>query len=84
MQEARQRLKMSDADIVDHFRRLGFIVPDRECQTKQAQVGQKSSGRLRRSECWPASGTRSGEDAQLAIAANTLDHAVECGVLSVD
>jgi hypothetical protein len=26
MQEARQRLKMSDADIVDHFRRLGFIV----------------------------------------------------------
>jgi hypothetical protein len=28
--------------------------------------------------------TRRCEDAQLAIAANTLDHAVECGVLSVD
>jgi hypothetical protein len=26
MQEARQRLKMSDADIVDHFRRIGLIV----------------------------------------------------------
>jgi hypothetical protein len=47
MQEARQRLKMSDADIVDHFRRLGFIVDIKQLALTSETVEDYRQARLK-------------------------------------
>jgi hypothetical protein len=47
MQEARQRLKMSDADIVDHFRRLGFIVDIKQLAFTSETVEDYRDARLK-------------------------------------
>jgi hypothetical protein len=47
MQEARQRLKMSDADIVDHFRRLGFIVDIKQLAFTSETVEDYREARLK-------------------------------------
>ena len=47
MQEAGRRLKMSDADIVDHFRRIGFIVDIKQLTFTSETVEDYREARLK-------------------------------------
>jgi hypothetical protein len=64
MQEARRRLKMSDADVVDHFRRLGFGVSIEQLAFTSESVDDYREARL---EEWAKPGTLVKDEPGLLI-----------------